>query len=404
MNTEFVSIELGKLAQKNGMVDGPFGSDLKASEYVVSGVPIIRLQNIKPSMFLEKDTRFITREKATELSRHEYRPGDLVIAKLGDPCGVAAIVPDGFPSGVIVADVVRFRGNPSHVDHRYLCRFLNSTEGQRQVGARAKGTTRQRCNLSDLKSIVVKLPELAHQKRIADILDKADQIRQSRGKLIRETDELIKSAVLQLLSQLPENRVSIEGLLATSPNAIRTGPFGSQLLHSEFTESGIPVLGIDNAVSNRFRWAERRYVSHDKYKELRRYRVFPGDVMITIMGTTGRVCIAPENLPECISTKHLCTITPDRRRLLPEYLWASLLWDPVVRAQATREGKGAIMEGWNMGLVRGLMIKLPSISQQEHFAAFVRKVESLRTKLLAAEAESNQLFGSLAQRAFGGQL
>ncbi len=164
------------------------------------------------------------------------------------------------------------------------------------------------------------------------------------------------------------------------------------------------MLGIDNVVTNRFRWAERRHISAHKYQELRRYKVLPGDVIITIMGTTGRVCIAPSDLPECVSTKHLCTITPDRQRLLPEYLWATLLWDPVVRVQATREGKGAIMEGWNMGLVRGLLIKLPSIAQQGRFAAFVNKVEALRAKLQTAELESRHLFNSLAHRAFSGQL
>lgn len=288
------------------------------------------------------------------------------------------------------------------LDANYLFRWLESQRNRFET--EASGVTQKNLSAGYVRDQLIPLPTITEQQRIAAILDKAHAICRRRQTILGDADELIRSATLHLLNGMPESRVSVEELLPSTPNAIRTGPFGSQLLHSEFTDSGIPVLGIDNVVTNRFRWAERRHISSHKYQELRRYRVFPGDVMITIMGTTGRVCIAPSNLPECVSTKHLCTITPDRQRLLPEYLWASLLWDPVVRAQATREGKGAIMEGWNMGLVRGLMIKLPSITQQQRFAAFANKVEVLRAKLKTAEMESNVLFNSLAQRAFSGNL
>ncbi len=285
-------------------------------------------------------------------------------------------------------------------DWKYLYYALGAANlNKHEITTSIPGLNRDR-----LLETSIYFPAPSEQRRIAAILDKSSAIRNKRREAVELAEGAIRSSFLQLLGNLPDQRVSIEEQLSATSNAIRTGPFGSQLLHSEFVESGIPVLGIDNVVTNRFRWAERRYISNAKYQELRRYRVFPGDVMITIMGTTGRVCIAPPDLPECISTKHLCTITLDRQRLLPEYLWASLLWDPAVRAQAGREGKGAIMEGWNMGIVRGLMIKLPTIAQQATFAALVQKSEALRTKLQVAELQADELFASLAQRAFRGQL
>ena len=57
-----------------------------------------------------------------------------------------------------------------------------------------------------------------------------------------------------------------------------------------------------------------------------------------------------------------------------------------------------------MGIVRGLLIKLPSLTQQEFFALFVKKVEGLRGKLKIAELKSNELFSSLAHKAFSEQL
>jgi type I restriction enzyme S subunit len=336
---------------------------------------------------------------ATDPNGTHVVPEDICIAWDGANAGTVGY---GL-RGIIGSTISRLRPiDSSKVFTPYIARYLQSQF--KLLNQAATGATIPHINRDKLMGLSPALPSYLDQRRITIILDKADVIRKKRRELTKLAEESIRSAFLQQLNDFCGKRVAIEDLLSATPNAIRTGPFGSQLLHSEFTDSGIPVLGIDNVVTNRFRWAERRYVSDGKYKELYRYRVFPGDVMVTIMGTTGRVCIAPESLPECISTKHLCTITPDRQRLLAEYLWASLLWDPAVRAQAAREGKGAIMEGWNMGIVKGLLIKLPSLAQQERFSVYVRKAESLRAKLLLAEAEAEQLFGSLAQRAFIGKI
>ena len=70
---------------RQDIVDGPFGSNLKASEYVDEGTPIARLQNVSRNQFLDKSIRCVTIEKARELSRHSFSVGDILLTKLGDP-------------------------------------------------------------------------------------------------------------------------------------------------------------------------------------------------------------------------------------------------------------------------------------------------------------------------------
>lgn len=77
----------------NDIVDGPFGSNLKAAEYVNQGVPIVRLQNIDRNQFLFKNIQYVSIAKSEELERHTFEPGDILITKLGEPLGKACIAP-----------------------------------------------------------------------------------------------------------------------------------------------------------------------------------------------------------------------------------------------------------------------------------------------------------------------
>jgi type I restriction enzyme S subunit len=133
------------------------------------------------------------------------------------------------------------------------------------------------------------LPPLPEQRRIAAILDLADEITAKRREALAQLDRLTHAVFHKMF-----NGADASGWPTTTvadvaqPNGgMRTGPFGSQLLHSEFVEDGVAVLGIDNAVSNEFRWGERRFISEAKYRTLARYKVNPGDVLITIMAPAG---------------------------------------------------------------------------------------------------------------------
>lgn len=251
------------------------------------------------------------------------------------------------------------------------------------------------------------LPPLPEQRRIADILDRVEALRTKRRASLAQLDELKLSIFLESFGEehFPTwGAKTVADILEKSPSSIRTGPFGSQLLHSEFVDSGVAVLGIDNVVTNEFKWTGNRYITEEKYRQLSRYTVKANDVLITIMGTCGRCAIVPPGIPKAINTKHLCCITTDPNLCSPEFLRAYFMLHPVARRYLAQCTKGAIMDGLNMGTIKDMPIPVPPLPLQQEFARRVQAIDRLKAKHRQSLAEMDALFASLQHRAFRGEL
>jgi type I restriction enzyme, S subunit len=288
-----------------------------------------------------------------------------------------------------------------NLDTRYLVQFLRANAGKlaRQArGATIKGVTR-----AAVAALQLELPPLAEQRRIAAILDHTDAVRAKRRQVLTHLDTLAQSIFQDMFAGITAS-ATVDEVAAATKGSIRTGPFGSQLLHSEFVDSGIAVLGLDNVVGNEFRWAGRRFITPEKYEQLARYTVHPGDVLISIMGTTGRCVVVPDDMPTAINTKHICAITPDRERLDPTFLRGAFLWHPESRAHLRRQTKGSIMDGLNMGIIKAMPVPVPRLTDQQEFRERVEAVNTQRTIVQRARTTDDELFASLHSGAFRGEL
>lgn len=251
--------------------------------------------------------------------------------------------------------------------------------------------------------IEISLPSLDEQRGIAAILDQADDLRRKRRLALERLDALREARYRSLATEPGADiwpRLTVNEIAET----IRTGPFGSQLLHSEFVDDGIAVLGIDNTVNNEFSWSQRRYISEGKYRELVRYTVRPGDVLITIMGTCGRCAIVPNNIPRAINTKHLCCIRLDPLKCLPEFLHAAFIYDLDLLAQLGVRERGAVMPGLNMQLIKETSFRVPPIDVQTRLTTELKQIKALELIQRQQLDQLNALFASLQHKAFAGEL
>lgn len=288
----------------------------------------------------------------------------------------------------------------------YLCWYLLSIS--EHLAENARGATIQGITREFIGSLQIPLPPIAEQKRIAAIIQKCDRLRRTRRYTQQLSDTYLQTVFLQMFAETESRNwdlSKLEDLVKGGKNTIRTGPFGSQLLHEEFKPEGdVAVLGIDNVVQNSFAWDKKRFITSQKYQELKRYTVYPGDVLITIMGTCGRCVVAPQNIPLAINTKHLCCITLDQKRCLPTYLQHFFLRHPSALKQLGVSERGAVMPGLNMGLIKELVISLPPLPLQEKFAQIVQRFERLRAQQREADRQAEHLFQTVLHRAFRGEL
>lgn len=141
-----------------------------AREYVESGVPFLRSQNIKRGRLDLSSVKYINEDFHQRLVKSQLQPGDLAIVRTGEP-GATALIPDDLgPANC--SDIVIARPGPDTVG-RYLCYAINAT-AQQFIDAHTVGAVQQHFNVASAKRLTVAVPPIAVQEAIASLLGALD--------------------------------------------------------------------------------------------------------------------------------------------------------------------------------------------------------------------------------------
>jgi type I restriction enzyme S subunit len=201
---------------------------------------------------------------------------------------------------------------------------------------------------------------------------------------------------------------TIRELVGSAKGSIQSGPFGSNLLHSEFQPTGILAIGIDNVLDGKFSLGRQHRISAQKYEMLRKYTARPLDLLVTVMATVGRCCVVPDGIETAIITKHVYRITVDQTVANPYYIMQCIRGCPSVLAQVESEIQGVTRPGINGTILKEIRIPLPPLDEQHEI---VRRVEALfaladqiEGRFLKAKANVDKLTQSILAKAFRGDL
>jgi type I restriction enzyme S subunit len=149
----------------NAICAGPFGTIFKAHDFRPQGVPIIFLRHVSEGRYLTHKPGFMDPKRWEELFQpYSVYGGELLVTKLGDPPGVAAIYPEGTGPAMVTPDVIKMSVDSRLADTRWVMYYLNSHVGRKVMFGAAFGTTRMRVTLPIFRSTAIPLPPREEQE------------------------------------------------------------------------------------------------------------------------------------------------------------------------------------------------------------------------------------------------
>jgi len=202
--------------------DGPFGSGLKSAHYTDDGVRVIRLQNIRRDGFDASDAAYIDASYYEQsLIGHDVRPGDVLIAGLGDDrntVGRACIAPIGIEPAMVKADCFRFRLDSERALPEFVAMAL-SAGAPHDAGLLSSGSTRSRIPLSVMATRKVPLPQIDEQRIIVERLVREQRKFDELATYTEAAIVLLQERRSALIAAAVTGKIDVRGLVSTKAEA-----------------------------------------------------------------------------------------------------------------------------------------------------------------------------------------
>ena len=365
------------------------------AEYYQGTIPWVTPKDMKSWEITDAEDH-ITQEAITNSATKLIQPHHvLVVIRSGILKRVLPVAINHVPVA-INQDMKALRCEPSlHPD--YLARALQWS-APRILGT-VRATTADNIPLDVIRRLTIPVPSLDDQRRIAAILDQADAVRRKRQQAIQLTDDLLRSAFLDMFG---DPAASSKGWPSDQlGNRISFLTSGSRGWAKYYSDSGCLFLRIQNVGHNRLLLDDVAYVHPPEGAESQRTLVQPGDVLLSITADLGRTAVVPEDLGPTHINQHLALLRPSN--LEPLYL-SAFLASEAGRAQLLRRNRQGVKAGLNFDDVRSVSIPIPPAGLQRSFFQLHRRTERLRAEFEAIVLQEEQLHSSLVQRAFRGGL
>ncbi|QVW35318.1 restriction endonuclease subunit S [Geobacter sulfurreducens] len=290
-----------------------------------------------------------------------------------------------------------FVPNPTKVHAKYLYYWLR--KNRPYLESLGNGATFKEVSKAIVSRIEIPLPPLPEQRRIAEVLDKAEELRTKRRAALAQLDTLNQSIFLEMFGDIQTifHKWSVKKL----GELLEFLTSGSRGWAQYYSDAGDIFLRIQNVCRDELRLDDVAYVQAPDTAEARRTRVQPGDVLLSITADLGRTAVVPTDIGTAFINQHLSILRT--KAIVPRYL-SAYLSSPAGQQEVLGRNKHAVKAGLNFDDIRSFRIPMPPLELQRDFARRVAAVEKLKTAHRTSLSELNALFASLQHRAFRGEL
>jgi len=403
---KIISSHNGKTLKELGckVVSGPFGSSLKSDAYLPSGVPFVRISNLKDFFISERDLIYISEEDNKRLSSSQLKIGDLVLSKVGNTIGIVSkVTPEIGNCNISENNLgIRLSKDLSTFFKDYILTHLNSRIGQIQILRLISGNAQPKLNVSDIENLRMPIFSNDFYKRISDLITKSITEIQVSITFYQKAEQLLLSE-LGLLDWKAKHELAFVKDYSDTQKAERIDAEYFQPKYEEiveavkkyrggfdesgnlvkikksvepgseaYQENGVPFVRVSNLSKFELSNNNQQFISEELYNELKTHQPKKGEILLSKDATPGMAYYLNEEPQKMIVSGGILRLKTDSQQVLPEYL-TLVLNSVVVQKQIERDAGGSIINHWRPDQVKATIIPILENSKQREITELVEK-------------------------------
>ena len=347
--------------------------------------------------------KYVPREYYDELKKGKIKINDVLVVKDGATTGKTAIVEDDFllKEACINEHVFLLRTKDS-LNPKYLFYYFLSEQGQQEILKDFRGATVGGIS-KDFIDMDIYISDLDTQKKIVEVLDKAQELIDKRKEQIKALDELVKSRFIEMFGDPVRNP---KGWKIEKLENISSVGSSKRVFVDELVDEGIPFYrGTEiGALSTGEHIQPTLFITKEHYNSLKESTGVPviGDLLMPSICPDGRIWIVKDNQPFYFKDGRVLWIHLEEKNINSIYL-KHMLREKFIR-DYNKIASGTTFAELKIFALKGLDISIPPIELQNQFADFVNQIDKLKSQMETSLKELEDNFDSLMQKAFKGEL
>jgi type I restriction enzyme, S subunit len=355
-----------------------------------NGPRFLRITDIHESS-VDWDTVPSCKCSEKELEKFRLSSGDIVFARTGATTGKSCLIRNCPTDSVFASYLIRVRLNEK-ANPEYISHFFQSPIYWAQVRSTAVGAAQPGINATKLKKMQIPLPPIEEQKRIAAILDKANQIKIISERTSQKRIEFLNAIFFDLFGDILTGNSTCEYAILNDCSKFidyrgQSPPKSPQ---------GIRLITAKNVKHGYLNYDPEEFIDEEQY-DTWMSRGFPklGDVLFTTEAPMGNAALWPDTFEKIAIAQRTICIRLDER-IEPEYfLW--LVLSDWFKLKLNRLATGSTAKGIKSSSLKKIEIPIPPKRKQEQFGALYNYYNNTNSKFELRLSESKQNILSIAQ-------
>ncbi|MBI1183778.1 restriction endonuclease subunit S [bacterium] len=364
------------------------GHAFKPTDWEDEGLPIIRIQNLTdPSKPFNRSLKNVP-------DKYFVSNGDILISW----SGTLGVYEWKGKLALLNQHIFKVELTDDNVDRQYFKYVVERS--LKRLEEMLRGSTMKHVIKKDFDNLVVPIPDHETQRQIVAALDKAKALTERQERSATGLEQLLRSTFIDMFGDPitnPKNwRIEpLENICTKITDGAHQTP--------NYQEDGIKFISAKNLKNEKIDWTDVKFITQDEHMSINsRSDVEKGDILLSKSGSLGQAVIVNVDFQFSIY-ESLALIKYDREILTPFYLWACFNSEPI-QFLLRKAHKGVAVKHIHLTNLKKIPIPIPPRKLLLQFEIIAGRINQIRKKLEQTSELANNLFQSLMQRAFHGDL